>query len=168
MDAAGTLYVGTPQGLFYSTDQGGAWHGGGLNGDVRSVVYDAPNQAVCAAVYGTGVHCSAEGAMSWEPFGTGLGSTNGLQLGITPDDLFLAAESGGVWRTSLLPGLTITRVSMPGSDRMTFGFARSDQRATVVEVFGSAHPGGPYAPTGSTTVLPLGEAEGEPGGGAAP
>lgn len=105
MNHRGTLFVGTDEGLFATTNGAAAWHSTGLSGGVRSVLYDPCRKALYAAVYGNGVYRSTDQGETWDLLGTDLGNDSTLVLGLDPNPghLFLGTHGGGVWRLPLPP-----------------------------------------------------------------
>jgi hypothetical protein len=100
-----TVYVGTADGIYKSTDTGASWSPSGLHGQIAtSVVVDptAP-QTVYAATWGEGVYRSRDSGGSWNQVNGGLGSKLFVfPLAIAPDGsgLYAGTYDGGVFKST--------------------------------------------------------------------
>ena len=99
--ATATLYAGTTNGLFKSTDSGADWKlatAGLTNRYVRALVVAPSKGALYAGTQGGGVFKSSDGAASWVPANKALTQLDVRALAIDPSDgntLYAGASSIG-------------------------------------------------------------------------
>jgi uncharacterized repeat protein (TIGR01451 family) len=125
-----TLYAGTDEGVYKSTDSGDTWapaNVGLSNEHVSSLAIDPRNPSTLyAAVYSGGVFRSTDSGGTWANVGAGLTGQNVLHLAIdprTPSTLyagtlegrvFRSSDAGGAWTevSAGLPGLGINALAI--------------------------------------------------------
>jgi photosystem II stability/assembly factor-like uncharacterized protein len=104
-----TVYAGTNNGLFRSTDAGATWTATPLTQQVRTLVADPVDPAnVYAGTYGAGVYASTDGGTTWNPMNTGLTCNNVLSLALRPgaeNTLYAGTEGGSVFKTTVTTGI---------------------------------------------------------------
>jgi len=120
-----TIYAGTHDGIFKSTNGGGNWSAantGLTKAGVRALAIDpATPTTLYAGTWGCGVFKSTNGSGSWSAVNTGLIATGIYDLAIdptTPTTLYAGAFDGGVFKSTngganwseFNDGLTSTRV----------------------------------------------------------
>ncbi len=97
-----TVYAGTYNGLFKSTDRGATWSF--LNSETMNVlVIDPQNSSILYAGRDTGVYKSTDGGAGWSAVNTGLGDTHIQVLAVDPQypaTLYAGTETGGVYKTT--------------------------------------------------------------------
>jgi uncharacterized repeat protein (TIGR02543 family) len=109
--ASSTIYAGTEDGVFRSTNSGATWtaaNTGDLEdmfpGQVLALVInpDAPT-TIYAAVYGRGIFRSTDSAVTWTRINTGLTDTDVWRLVMNPANpaiLYVATMGDGVFRST--------------------------------------------------------------------
>ncbi len=95
-DDQNTVYAGTPDGVFKSTDGATTWTNTGLSG-VNALLIDprAPNWIYAGTT--TGVYISFSGGNEWEAMNDGLDNLNAFSLTIADDDYLFC----GTWGNSM-------------------------------------------------------------------
>jgi photosystem II stability/assembly factor-like uncharacterized protein len=117
----GVLLAGTDDGVFRTTNSGGAWFQNttGLPGSAVNVLHQSANGSVYAGFNnpGAGVARSTDGGLSWTSSATGLGSrrafaiasgSGGLVVAGTDQGLFRSTDDGGGWSVSGAGGPSTT------------------------------------------------------------
>jgi len=99
------VFIGTTAGVYVSSNGGLTWSQSFGANSVMALAYDQAHGTLYAATEFNGVYFSKNEGGSWLSLNTGLGSLDGLCLGIDPVThyLFVGNGTGGVWRTSLVP-----------------------------------------------------------------
>jgi photosystem II stability/assembly factor-like uncharacterized protein len=103
-----TLYCGTTQGLYKSTDAGASWSRTGSVTAVRAVVVDTLYTDTVYAGTGSGIYVTTDAGASWSPFSDGLTNTDVITLALRPGPnglLFAGTNGGGLFRTVPLSGI---------------------------------------------------------------
>jgi photosystem II stability/assembly factor-like uncharacterized protein len=103
-----TVYCGTNQGVYQSTDAGAVWTRKGTMTNVRAIVVDTVNTNVVYAGTYTGVFASTDGGVTWNPFNTGLVNTDIMSLALRsgPGGMLLAGTNGAaLYATTPLVGV---------------------------------------------------------------
>lgn len=115
---SGTLWIGTSDGSYRSTDGGQSWDPlGALTRDVLQVAL-APSdpQTIYLGYRGEGVYRSGDSGVSWQEANHGLTGLNANRLAITPDD------SATVYVSVFNYGLLKTRDGGASWRRLPIGF----------------------------------------------
>jgi hypothetical protein len=119
-----TLYCGTTQGLYKSTDAGAGWTRQGSMTVVRAVVVDTLDTDIAYAGTASGVYVTTDAGASWSPFSDGLMNTDVITLALRPGPnglLFAGTDGGGLFRTAPLLGIRSDGVGMGLADeRLSF------------------------------------------------
>ena len=103
-----TLYCGTTQGLFKSTDAGAGWTRQGSMTVVRAVVVDTLDTDIAYAGTASGMYVTTDAGASWSLFNDGLTNTDVITLALRPGPnglLFAGTDGGGLFRTTPLLGI---------------------------------------------------------------
>lgn len=103
-----TLYCGTTQGLYKSTDAGAGWSRQGSMTAVRAVVVDTLYTDIVYAGTGSGVYITTDAGATWSPFSDSLTNTSVLTLALRPGPnglVFAGTDGGGLFRTTPLLGI---------------------------------------------------------------
>jgi len=106
--SSSTLYCGTTQGLYKSTDAGASWSRTGSMTAVRAVVVDTLYTDIVYAGTGSGIYVTTDAGASWSPFSDGLTNTDVITLALRPGPnglLFAGTNGGGLFRTVPLLGI---------------------------------------------------------------
>jgi photosystem II stability/assembly factor-like uncharacterized protein len=103
-----TLYCGTTQGLYKSTDAGASWSRTGSMTAVRAAVVDTLCTDIVYAGTGSGIYVTTDAGASWSSFSDGLTNTDVITLALRPGPsglLFAGTNGGGLFRTVPLSGI---------------------------------------------------------------
>ena len=96
-----TLYAGTDQGLYKSTDGSGYWSAVNLSlQNLSALAIDPLSPSILYAGGVSGVHRSTDGGVNWHAFNTGLTNTAVRALAIDPMSartIYAATDGGGVF-----------------------------------------------------------------------
>lgn len=100
-----TLFVGTPTGLFHSSDQGKTWdqlHDGLIDDDIRALAISPIDPQIIYAGTSKGIFLSENGGLNWTDWyeeSSGLEFTDINDLVIHPEypEILFAATSGGLF-----------------------------------------------------------------------
>ncbi|UCG43003.1 MAG: T9SS type A sorting domain-containing protein [candidate division WOR-3 bacterium] len=137
-----TLYCGTSQGLFKSTDAGVGWTRQGSMNAVRAVAVDTVNTDIVYAGTASGVYVSTDAGSSWNPFNDGLTSTDILSLVLRcgpGGQLFAGTNGRGMFRTEPLVGIRSGRTG--GRAGAGFSLWPNPCHGRVRVCFGTGFPG---------------------------
>ncbi|UCF35691.1 MAG: hypothetical protein JSU96_12725 [Acidobacteriota bacterium] len=98
------LYIGSPGGLFRSTDSGQNWAAVNTELDIRTLVIDPLTRSILYAGTGTakGVFRSTDEGRSWQPVNGGLTHAAAKLVidPLNPSTLYAATWGGGIFRTA--------------------------------------------------------------------
>ncbi|MCX7611862.1 MAG: choice-of-anchor A family protein [Ignavibacterium sp.] len=94
----GSIYAGTEQGLFKSTNNGMTWQSTSLTGaDVRAIAKDNSGN-IYAGLFGQGIYKSTNNGNTWTLVNNGLTSLAVQSITITPsNEIFVGTFGGGVY-----------------------------------------------------------------------
>lgn len=102
-DDAGSVYVGTWNGIWRQSQPDGPWSAAGMQGHgIFALLYRSG--VLYAGAYEGGVYSSSDGGQTWDPVGSGLPSAAVWGLTQSGSTLYAAIASSGVYR--LLDGGT--------------------------------------------------------------
>jgi len=104
-----TLYCGTSQGLYRSTDAGAGWSRLGTMTAVRTVAIDTVETDITYAGTSAGVYVSTDAGESWNTLNDGLTNTDILMLKLRSGpgrELFAGTNGGGLFRAVPLGGIS--------------------------------------------------------------
>lgn len=101
VSSTGTIFAGTEQGLYKSTDNGTTWILTSLVGkDVRSITIDATGK-LYAATWGFGIYKSIDNGLTWTQINNGLNSFAINSIVINPSQhLFIGGIGSGVSKST--------------------------------------------------------------------
>ncbi len=103
-----TLYCGTAQGLYRSSDAGASWSRLGTMTTVQALAIDTIENGILYVGTSAGVFVSTDAGESWGTLNDGLTNTNVLTLKLRTGpgrELFAGTNGGGVFRTVPLGGI---------------------------------------------------------------
>jgi hypothetical protein len=122
----GKLFVGTPTGVFKSTDQANSWSAAGMAGiDVRCLT--AIGDTIFAGTNGSGIYKTMDGGINWQAVNSGLTSTNFRAIEAKGNAIFAGGQIGtGVFR-SINGGASWTLLSGGLATGSYRGFAQNSQ-----------------------------------------
>ena len=98
--------VGTPNGLYASTDGGANWFRTAYalrHQEVTALLFGLHDDAIYVGVAGGGIYYSEDQGATWELLGQGLGRITPHALAFDGPDMLYAATDHGIWRLALTP-----------------------------------------------------------------
>ena len=100
VDSSNTIYVGTEQGVYYSSDEGANWIHTSLNDkDVRALGID-PDGNLYAGTWGLGIYKSTDGGATWTEANNGLEYKAVSALVVDSNsDIYVGTFGGGIYRS---------------------------------------------------------------------
>lgn len=113
-----SLLVGTPHGVFASSDGGGTWSTTGLTTNVQDIVYFPASDTLFAGTLFNGVYQSTDRGLTWQAMNNGLSSQGIRCLAIDTKNslLFAGTSNGSTWRFPLpVPVLNYDVTHLPES-----------------------------------------------------
>jgi len=90
-----TIYAGTIDGVFSSTNNGTSWHSSGLT-NLPVVCLEVSGGKIFAGSWGGGVHLSIDSGVSWTAVDSGLTDSRIVALAASDGNIFAGSPSNGV------------------------------------------------------------------------
>ena len=101
VDASGNIFAGTDDGIYFSSDNGGAWSQSGLAGyDVRAIEANSKD-VFFAGTWGGGVFSSSNSGKDWTDLSANMQNLSVTSLVINnSDEIFASTFGGGILKSA--------------------------------------------------------------------
>lgn len=108
-----TVLVGTPKGIFMSTDGGANWSATPVTSGTRDFVYYPEIDTLYAATSDDGVYMSEDQGVTWQTMNDGLGVMDIYCLDVDRKNglLFAGSNGGSAWRLSVAAAPLVSDVT---------------------------------------------------------